>query len=88
MIEWLARRIFGWTTLRKHIVDEVHLYDYISSVLQDPKSSEVGASFYPDFDGIRGWSKDQSLGRYYFNDIPEKTMMSALFELEKMESHE
>jgi hypothetical protein len=56
MIEWLARRIFGWTALREHIFQEVHFYDYLDNIINDPEEMKTAASFYPDADGYRAWS--------------------------------
>ena len=86
MIEWLARRIFSWTTLREEVVKEVHFYDYLDSIMKDPESMETAASFYPDSDGYRGWSKSPDTGKYYYNDVPEDSLMDAMLQLEKIES--
>jgi hypothetical protein len=88
MIEWLANRIFGWTRLREYIFEEVHMHDYINSIMGDPESMKVSSSFYPDNDGYRGWSQNQYTGKYYFNDIPENNVADAIIELEKMETDE
>jgi hypothetical protein len=88
MIEWLANRIFGWTRLREHIFQEVHFYDYLDNILNDPEAMQIGSSFYPDSDGFRGWSQDPDTGKYYFNDVPEDSVIDAMLQLEKMESHD
>jgi hypothetical protein len=88
MIEWLARRIFGWAPLREHIFQEVHFYDYLDNIINDPEEMKTAASFYPDADGYRAWSQNPDTGKYYFNDIPEANFVDAASELEKMESHD
>ena len=88
MIEWLANRIFGWTRLRDHIFQELHFYDYMDNIINDPESMKTAASFYPDVDGYRAWSQNPDTGKYYFNDIPEANIIDASSELEKMESHD
>ena len=86
MIDWLVNRIFWWAPLRDAIFDEVHMYDRLNHIMADPEAMEIGSSFIPDFDGWRSWSYNKDKGRYYFNDIPEKDMMSAIERLEDMES--
>jgi len=88
MIEWLVNRLFWWAPLRQAIVEEVHMYDYLSNIINDPEAMKTGASFYPDTDGWRSWSQDQDTGKYYFNDVPENSMIDAFLELEKMESND
>jgi hypothetical protein len=85
MIDWLVNRIFWWAPLRDAIFDEVHMYDRLNHIMADPEAMEIGSSFIPDFDGWRSWSYNKDKGRYYFNDIPEEDMMSAIERLEDME---
>ena len=87
MIDWLVNKLFWWTPIREAIVSEVHMYDYISNITNDPKSMEVASSFIPDFDGWRSWSFNEDNGRYYFNDVPEENMMSAMSALSDMEEN-
>jgi hypothetical protein len=86
LIDWLVNRIFWWAPLRDAIFDEVHMYDRLDHIMKDPEAMEIGSSFIPDFDGWRSWSHNKDKGRYYFNDIPEEDMMSAIERLEEMES--
>jgi hypothetical protein len=86
VIDWLVGVLFKWTGLRKALFSEVHMYDRLRHILADPEAMEIGSSFIPDFDGWRSWSHNKDKSRYYFNDIPEKDMMSAIERLEEMES--
>ena len=85
MINWLVGVLFKWTGLRKALFSEVHMYDRLRYILADPEAMEIGSSFIPDFDGWRSWSHNKDKSRYYFNDIPEEDMMSAIERLEDME---
>jgi hypothetical protein len=75
MIYWLVNRIFWWTSLRKAIFDEVHLYDMIDERLKD---KTPGSSFWNDGDGWKSWTYDQSKNKYYFNDIPENDLIESM----------
>ncbi len=84
MIDWLVNRLFWWTPLRNAIFAEVHMYDRIGEIMNDPEVIEAGTSFYPNIDGWRAWSQDKELNKYYFNDIPEKSIIDAFSEIELM----
>jgi len=85
VIDRLVGILFKWTGLRKALFSEVHMYDRLNHIMADPKAMEIGSSFIPDFDGWRSWSHNKDKSRYYFNDIPEEDMMSAIERLEDME---
>jgi len=84
MIDWLVNKLFWWTRLRNAIFAEVHMYDQLDQIMSDPESMKIGSSFYPDVDGWRGWSITNNT--YYFNDIPEDTVIDAFNELNLMET--
>lgn len=81
MIDWLVNILFWWAPLREAIFAEVHMYDQIKSVLDDPESMEDGSKHWLDFDGWRGWSYDKNNRVYYFNDIPEEDMLESFKQL-------
>jgi hypothetical protein len=85
MIDLLVNKLFWWTPLRNSIIKEVHMYDYIKSILEDPESKDTGSLFYTDIDGWKSWSHDKEAGRYYFNDVPEENIMAAMSALTDME---
>jgi hypothetical protein len=39
MIELLARAIFSWAPLREYIFDDVHMYDEIDRVINEPTTN-------------------------------------------------
>jgi len=69
MIEWLARRIFSWSTLREYIINEVHMYDHIDSIMSDPEGRDIASCSWVEGDKWYGWSHDSKANRYYFDDI-------------------
>jgi hypothetical protein len=75
MIEWLARRIFSWTSLREYIFDEVHLYDHLDSIMSDPERMKTGSLSWMEGDMWYGWSYDSKANRYYFDDIGNKSLI-------------
>ena len=75
MIEWLAIRIFSWTSLREHIFEEVHMYDHIDSILNDPEGMETGSLSWCEGDTWYGWTYDSNAKRYYFDDIGNKSLI-------------
>jgi hypothetical protein len=81
----LVNFLFRWNKLRLAIFNEVHIYDKLRAMFDDPKASTTSSSIYSDIDGWRGWHKSLSIGRYYFNDIPEDAFMDAWNELHLME---
>jgi len=85
MINWLVNKLFWWTPLREAIFAEVHMYDSISELMSDPESMKTGSSSYTDIDGWRAYSKSLISNVYYFNDIPEESLMKAFEQLQLME---
>jgi hypothetical protein len=75
MIEWLARRIFSWTSLREYIFDEVHLYDHLDSIMSDPERMKTGSLSWMEGDMWYGWTHDSNAKRYYFDDIGNKSLI-------------
>jgi hypothetical protein len=85
MIDRIVNFLFRWDSLRNAIIDEVHMYDNIDKILSDPKEMQIASCVYPDSDGWRGWTKNIDINRYYFNDIPEDSLMDAHEQLRLME---
>ncbi len=75
MIEWLARRIFSWTRLREYVFEEVHMYDYLDSIINDPEAMEIASSSWYEGDMWYGWTYDSNAKRYYFDDIGNKSII-------------
>jgi hypothetical protein len=75
MIEWIARRIFSWTSLREYIFEEVHMYDHLESIIRDPEGMKIASSSWSEGDTWYGWTYNQSKNRYYFDDIGNKSLM-------------
>jgi hypothetical protein len=82
MIEWLVKRIFSWTKLRNAVTSEVHLYDSIGLSL----GSGTGALYWSEADGWRGWELYEDKNKYYFYDVPERTLSDVFFGIEEMET--
>lgn len=88
MIDWLVNALFKWDSLRIALFSEVHMYDELDKIINDPEAMKIGATFWPDSDGWRGWSYNESKDKYYFNDIPEDGTMEAWQELDRMQTVE
>ena len=89
MIEWLARRIFSWTSLREYIVDEVHLYDHLDTIVNDPEGMKIASCSWMEGDTWYGWTHNESSNKYYFDDVGNKSLIG-LWEdqwLSKADSH-
>ena len=69
MIDWLVNRIFKWDSLRKAIFEEVHMYDHLDSVMNDPESMQTGSLCWMEGDMWYGWTYNSNAKRYYFDDI-------------------
>lgn len=77
MIDWAVNKIFSIKALRDAVTAEVHMYDELGRIMNDPESMKTAAAMWDDGDGWRGWTvKDD--GNYYFNDIPEKSLMDLM----------
>jgi hypothetical protein len=85
MIDWAVNRIFSIKSLREAVSEEVHLYDYLGRIMQDPESMKTAISMWDEGDGWRGWAIKEN-GNYYFNDIPEKSLMDLMDILQERES--
>lgn len=80
MIDRLVDLIFKWDTLRIAIFNEVDWYNSTTRILEDPNDMAVATAIWCDPDGWRGWTYEDN--KYYFNDIPEKSL-SDLMEILK-----
>jgi hypothetical protein len=84
MIEKIVNLLFRWGSLREAIMDEVYLYDTFGRIMRTEANS-VASTFWAESDGWRGWTYNESMNRYFFNDIPENGMIEAWQELETLE---
>jgi hypothetical protein len=75
MIEWLVNRIFRWDPLRKAIFEEVHLYDHLDKIINDPKGMEIASASWMEGDKWYGWTYNSNAKRYYFDDIGSESLM-------------
>ena len=75
MIDWLVNRMFRWDTLRHAIFDEVHLYDHLDTIVNDPEGMKIASSSWMEGDTWYGWTHNESNNRYYFDDIGNKSLM-------------
>lgn len=72
MIDKLVNLIFKWDTLRLAIFSEVNWYNSITRIMADPNEMAIATAMWCEEDGWRGWTVED--GKYYFNDIPEKSL--------------
>lgn len=72
MIDWLVNKLFWWTPLRTALLAEADWYNSITRIMSDPNDMAVATAMWCEEDGWRGWTVDD--GKYYFNDIPEKSL--------------
>ena len=75
MIDWLVNKIFRWEPLRKAIFEEVHMYDHLDSVMNDPESMQTGSLCWMEGDMWYGWKYNSNAKRYYFDDIGNKSLI-------------
>jgi hypothetical protein len=75
MIHWLVNRIFRWDSLRNAIFDEVHMYDHIETILNDPDGMKIASSSWMEGNAWYGWTFNESKNRYYFDDIGNKSLV-------------
>jgi hypothetical protein len=71
MIDWLVNKLFWWTPLRQAIFAEVHMYDELDRVINEPTDNlswEEGGLWY-------GYTYDSNAGRYYFDDIGHESLI-------------
>jgi hypothetical protein len=78
MIDWLVNLIFRFTPLRKAVFDEVHMYDHLYAIVNDPEGMEIASSTWMEGDMWYGWRYDSNAKRYYFDDIGDKSLISLL----------
>jgi hypothetical protein len=70
MIELLARAIFSWAPLRQAMFDEVHFYDEIDRVINEPTTNltwEEGGLWY-------GYTYNEMHKTYLFDDTGHEDM--------------
>ena len=72
MIERIVNLLFRWRPLRLAIFDEVNMYNSITRIMADPEEMKTATAMWCENDGWRGWTVDD--GKYYFNDVPEKSI--------------
>ena len=72
MIDWIIRQLFKWQPLRLAIFSEVDWYNSITRIMADPNEMAIATAMWCEEDGWRGWTVED--GKYYFNDIPEKSL--------------
>ena len=75
MIDWLVNRIFSWKNLRNAISDEVHMYDHLDSIMNDPEGMQTSSLSWMEGDTWYGWTFNESNKRYYFDDIGNKSLI-------------
>lgn len=73
MIDKLVNLIFRWKTLRLAIFNEVDMYNSITRIMADPEEMKTATAMWDEGDGWRGWTIKED-GRYYFHDLPEKSI--------------
>lgn len=71
MIEGLVTQLFKWDRLRAEIFAEVDWQNSATRIMSDPNDMAVATAVWCEEDGWRGWTVEE--GKYYFNDIPEKS---------------
>ena len=89
MIDWLVHKLFWWSALRKAIFDEVHLYDHLDTIINDPEGMKIASSSWMEGDTWYGWTYNESNNKYYFDDVGNKSLIG-LWEdqwLSKADSH-
>jgi hypothetical protein len=75
MIEWLVNRIFRWDPLRKAVFEEVHLYDHLDKIINDPEGMKIASATWMEGNRWYGWTYDSNAKRYYFDDIGNESLM-------------
>jgi len=78
MINWIIDQLFKWESLRIAIFSEVDWYNSTTRILQDPEEMRTARALWCEVDGWRGWAYDEDKNRYYFYDIPFKSLADAL----------
>ena len=75
MIDWLVHKLFWWSALRKAIFDEVHLYDHLDTIINDPEGMKIASSSWMEGDTWYGWTYNESNNKYYFDDVGNKSLI-------------
>ena len=75
MIDWLVNKIFRWEPLRKSIFEEVHMYDHLNSIMNDPEGMKTGSLSWMEGDMWYGWTYSPDKNRYYFDDIGNSSLI-------------
>lgn len=68
LVNWL----FKWDTLRSAIFAEVDWQNSTTRIMSDPNDMAVATAMWCEKDGWRGWTVEDN--KYYFNDVPEKSI--------------
>jgi hypothetical protein len=71
MIDWLVNKLFWWAPLRNAIFAEVHMYDELDRVINEPTDNlswEEGGLWY-------GYTYDSNAKRYYFDDVGHESLI-------------
>lgn len=85
MIDWLVSLIFKSNRLYKTIKEEIEINNMIGRIMNDPVSMQTASLFWDEGDGWRGWTKNDDMNRYFFNDIPEHGFIDADVQLDEMQ---
>jgi hypothetical protein len=75
IIDWLVNKIFRWDPLRKAIFEEVHMYDHLDSIMNDPEGMKTGSLSWMEGDMWYGWTYSPVKNRYYFDDIGNSSLI-------------
>ena len=75
IMDRIVNLLFSWGRLRNALMDEVHLYDMLDERLKD---TSPGSAFWNDGDGWRSWTYSAERKKYYFNDIPNESLVGAM----------
>ena len=75
MINWLVNRIFRWDTLRNAVFDEVRLYQSIDKAMSYHESLRPTNLTWSEGDRWYGWTYNDKLKRYYFDDIGNESLI-------------
>jgi hypothetical protein len=75
MINWLVNRIFKFTSLREAIFEEVHMYDHIDSIVNDPEGMQTASLSWMEGNTWYGWTYNSNAKRYYFDDIGSESLI-------------
>ena len=84
MIDWLVKQICKWEKLYHAVANEVEFQNMIGRTMNDPESMKVASCYWDEGDGWRGWTSNDDMNRYFFNDIPEHGWLDATFALDEM----